>query len=152
MEPLPWLCLALKNAGFSIRGWLLRYGAVVLIRLSTNIQTQQAEPYVTSPESEREGLAFAFRKGSPVQSAFAHAAKVIAIAPGVVSKEVVKIRDLVRQLEENGWRLDRIRGSHRQYRHPERPDLRTVTVAGHLSEDVPKGTLAAILKQAGLKK
>jgi predicted RNA binding protein YcfA (HicA-like mRNA interferase family) len=64
----------------------------------------------------------------------------------------MKVRDLVRQLEENGWELDRIKGSHRQYRNPQRPELRTVTVAGHLSEDVPKGTLVAILKQAGLKK
>jgi len=64
----------------------------------------------------------------------------------------MKVRDLMKQLEDNGWELDRIKGSHRQYRHPQRPELRTITVAGHLSEDVPKGTLAAILKQAGLKK
>ena len=70
----------------------------------------------------------------------------------VLSKGAVKVRDLVKQLEESGWRLDRIKGSHRQYRHSEKPELGTVTVAGHLSEDVPKGTLAAILKQAGLKK
>jgi predicted RNA binding protein YcfA (HicA-like mRNA interferase family) len=64
----------------------------------------------------------------------------------------MKLRDLVKQLEENGWKLDRTKGSHRQYRNPERPDLRTITVAGHMSEDVPRGTLTAILKQAGLKK
>lgn len=87
-----------------------------------------------------------------MQSAFGYATNVIATEPRVVSKRTVKVRDLVRQLEENGWKLDRIRGSHRQYRHPERPELRTVTVAGHLSEDLPKGTLAAILKQTGLKK
>ena len=96
---------------------------------------------------------FAFRgKEKPVQSAFSYAANAIATQPRVVSKRIVKIRDLVKQLEENGWKLDRTWGSHRQYRHPERPELRTLTVAGHLSEDVPKGTLAAILKQAGLTK
>src|SRR5690554_7020144 len=45
----------------------------------------------------------------------------------------------------------RTKGAHRQYRHPEKPHLRTITVSGHLSDEVPKGTLNAILKQAGLK-
>jgi predicted RNA binding protein YcfA (HicA-like mRNA interferase family) len=63
----------------------------------------------------------------------------------------VKVRDLLRKLEEHGWELDRTKESHRQYRHAKRPELRTITIAGHLSQDVPKGTLAAILKQAGLK-
>ena len=40
-------------------------------------------------------------------------------------------------------------GSHRQYRHKDKPG--TVTVAGHSNGDLPKGTLNAILKQAGLK-
>ncbi|HEY1213150.1 MAG TPA: type II toxin-antitoxin system HicA family toxin [Bryobacteraceae bacterium] len=87
-----------------------------------------------------------------MQSAFRYAANFVVTEIRVVSKRIVKVRDLVRQLEENGWKLDRIRGSHRQYRHAERPELRSLTVAGHLSEDIPKGTLAAILKQAGLKK
>ena len=43
----------------------------------------------------------------------------------------------------------RMRGSHRQYRHPEKSG--TVTVAGKPSADIPPGTLASILKQAGLK-
>jgi predicted RNA binding protein YcfA (HicA-like mRNA interferase family) len=64
----------------------------------------------------------------------------------------VKVRDLIKQLEENGWKLDRVRGSHRQYQNEHKPELRTITVAGHLSEDVPVGTLSAILKQAGLRK
>ena len=63
----------------------------------------------------------------------------------------MKVRDLVKSLEQAGWKLERMRGSHRQYRHPEKPELRTVTVAGHPAEDVTKGTLNAILKQAGLK-
>jgi len=41
-------------------------------------------------------------------------------------------------------------GSHRQFRHPEKPG--TVTVAGKPSIDVPIGTLGSILKQAGLKR
>jgi predicted RNA binding protein YcfA (HicA-like mRNA interferase family) len=42
-----------------------------------------------------------------------------------------------------------MKGSHRQFHHPQK--LGTVTVAGKLSVDVPPGTLKNILKQAGLK-
>ncbi len=52
-------------------------------------------------------------------------------------------------LEENGWRLVRTKGSHRQFKHSMKPG--TVTVAGNLGLDVPRGTLNSILKQAGLK-
>jgi predicted RNA binding protein YcfA (HicA-like mRNA interferase family) len=62
----------------------------------------------------------------------------------------VKVREVIRALEEDGWQLVRTRGSHRQYRHPSKPG--TVTVAGKASLDVPIGTLGSILKQAGLKK
>jgi len=62
----------------------------------------------------------------------------------------VKVSELIRLLEEDGWRLARTRGSHRQYKHQSKPG--TVTVAGKPSLDVPPGTLNAILKQAGLKK
>jgi predicted RNA binding protein YcfA (HicA-like mRNA interferase family) len=61
----------------------------------------------------------------------------------------VKIRDLIRILQNDGWLLARTRGSHRQFKHPTKPGL--VTVAGHESEDIAKGTLNSVLKQAGLK-
>ncbi len=38
---------------------------------------------------------------------------------------------------------------HRQYKHPSKPGR--VTVAGKPSHDLAPGTLASILKQAGLK-
>lgn len=62
----------------------------------------------------------------------------------------MKVGELIRLLEEDGWQLARTRGSHRQYKHPSKPG--TVTVAGKRSLDVPSGTLNSILKQAGLKK
>jgi len=62
----------------------------------------------------------------------------------------MKVGELLRLLEGDGWRLARTRGSHRQYKNPKKPG--TVTVAGKASLDVPPGTLNAILKQAGLKK
>jgi predicted RNA binding protein YcfA (HicA-like mRNA interferase family)/predicted RNase H-like HicB family nuclease len=58
----------------------------------------------------------------------------------------MKVADLIRLLEEDGWRLARTRGSHRQYKHPSKPG--TVTVAGKPSLDVPPGTLNSVLKQA----
>jgi predicted RNA binding protein YcfA (HicA-like mRNA interferase family) len=62
----------------------------------------------------------------------------------------MKVGELIRLLEDDGWRLARTRGSHRQYKHANK--LGVVTVAGKPSVDVPRGTLNAILKQAGLKK
>lgn len=61
----------------------------------------------------------------------------------------MKVRDLIKMLENDGWLLERTRGSHRQYKHPTKPG--TVTVAGKLGVDVPPGTLNSILRQAGLK-
>jgi len=61
----------------------------------------------------------------------------------------VKIRDVVRLIEADGWELKSTRGSHRQYKHPRKPGR--VTVPGHPADDVAPGTLQSILKQAGLK-
>jgi predicted RNA binding protein YcfA (HicA-like mRNA interferase family) len=62
----------------------------------------------------------------------------------------VKVGELLRLLTDDGWRLARTRGSHRQYKHASKQG--TVIVAGKPSLEVPPGTLNAILKQAGLKK
>jgi predicted RNA binding protein YcfA (HicA-like mRNA interferase family) len=62
----------------------------------------------------------------------------------------MKIRDVVRLLQDDGWFLVRTKGSHRQFHHPTKPG--TVTVAGHPSVDIPPGTLNSIFKQAGLKR
>jgi predicted RNA binding protein YcfA (HicA-like mRNA interferase family) len=61
----------------------------------------------------------------------------------------VRIREATRLIENGGWYLTRTKGSHRQYRHPVKKGL--VTISGKLSDDVGKGTLSSILKQAGLK-
>ena len=53
-------------------------------------------------------------------------------------------------MHAEGWRVVRQKGSHRQFRHPSKPG--TVTVAGKESVEIPVGTLASVLKQAGLKK
>jgi predicted RNA binding protein YcfA (HicA-like mRNA interferase family) len=62
----------------------------------------------------------------------------------------VKFREVIRVLEDDGWRLIAQRGSHRQYEHPSKQGK--VTVAGKPNADVPKGTAANILRQAGLRR
>jgi len=62
----------------------------------------------------------------------------------------MKVKEVLKLLEEDGWYLARTKGSHRQLRNSNKPG--TVTVSGKPSIDVPPGTLNSILKQAGLKK
>ena len=62
----------------------------------------------------------------------------------------MKVKELIALLEGDGWLLVRPKGSHRQYHHPIKPG--TVTVAGKPSVEVPPGTLASALRQAGIKK
>lgn len=61
----------------------------------------------------------------------------------------MKVKDLIKRLEVDGWYLDRMKGSHRQYRHPTKSG--TVTVPGKLSKDLATGTLKSIWKQAQLE-
>jgi len=61
----------------------------------------------------------------------------------------VKVGEIIRILQDDGWYLDRGKGSHRQYKHPTKRGV--VTVAGKLSSDLALGTLKSILKQAGIE-
>lgn len=62
----------------------------------------------------------------------------------------MNVREVIMLLEADGWRLVRVKGSHRQYRHQEK--VGRVTVAGNLNDDFAAGTLNSVLKQAGLKR
>jgi predicted RNA binding protein YcfA (HicA-like mRNA interferase family) len=61
----------------------------------------------------------------------------------------MKVRDVIKRVEQDGWVLDRTEGSHRQYRHPSKPGQ--VTIAGHPSEEMHPKTLKSILRQAGME-
>ncbi|HEY6802868.1 MAG TPA: type II toxin-antitoxin system HicA family toxin [Pyrinomonadaceae bacterium] len=61
----------------------------------------------------------------------------------------MKVRDLIKLIENDGWYLVRTKGSHHQYKHPNKQGL--VTVPGRGGDDLAVGTLNNILKQAGLK-
>ncbi len=58
----------------------------------------------------------------------------------------MKVKAVIKRLEEDGWYLARTKGSHRQFKHMEKPGA--VTVSGKLSTDVPIGTLKNIWRQA----
>ena len=56
---------------------------------------------------------------------------------------------MIRRLNSEGWVLVSTEGSHRQFKHPTKPGR--VTVSGGLGDDMPKGTLGSVKRQAGLK-
>jgi predicted RNA binding protein YcfA (HicA-like mRNA interferase family) len=59
----------------------------------------------------------------------------------------MKVREVIKLLKADGWRLVRTRGSHRHFKHPVKPGI--VTVAGKPSVDLPPKTLNSIFQQAG---
>ncbi len=61
----------------------------------------------------------------------------------------MKVNEMIEIIETDGWYLDRFKGSHRQFKHPIKKG--TVTIAGKLSTEMPKGTIISILKQAKLR-
>ena len=61
----------------------------------------------------------------------------------------MKVRDVIRLLEQNGWVEMRSKGSHRPFKHPK--EAAVITVPGNQGKELATGTLNAILKKAGLK-
>ncbi|WP_119061792.1 type II toxin-antitoxin system HicA family toxin [Dichotomicrobium thermohalophilum] len=61
----------------------------------------------------------------------------------------MKVREAIKLIEAAGWYQVATRGSHRQFKHDDKPGR--VTIAGKPSDDLAPGTLGSILKQAGLK-
>ena len=61
----------------------------------------------------------------------------------------MKVRDIIKLIEDDGWYLIATKGSHRQYKHTKKPGR--VTIAGHPDHDLAPKTLNSILKQAKLK-
>jgi len=61
----------------------------------------------------------------------------------------LKVREVIRLLERNGWKEIRTKGSHRHFKHPDWPSV--ITVPGYQGKELALGTLNSILKKAGLK-
>jgi predicted RNA binding protein YcfA (HicA-like mRNA interferase family) len=61
----------------------------------------------------------------------------------------MKVKEIIKIIEADGWFFVRQKGSHRQFKHPIKKG--TVTVAGKPSVDLLKKTAQSIFAQAGLK-
>jgi predicted RNA binding protein YcfA (HicA-like mRNA interferase family) len=57
----------------------------------------------------------------------------------------VPSREIIRRLKSDGWVLANVRGSHHQYKHPQRGGRVTMP---HPKKDIPTGTLKNIFRQA----
>jgi predicted RNA binding protein YcfA (HicA-like mRNA interferase family) len=62
----------------------------------------------------------------------------------------VKVRDITRLIEDEGWYLVVTKGSHRQYKNPTNPGR--VTIAGRPNDDLAPGTVNSVFKQAQVGK
>ena len=56
-------------------------------------------------------------------------------------------KDLMKLLKKDGWYLDRVKGSHYQFKHPSKKGIVTLP---HPRKDLPKNTVESIFNQAGL--
>ncbi len=61
----------------------------------------------------------------------------------------MKIREVIKRLEDEDWKIVRQKGSHRQYRKVGNPNV--VTVAGKPSTDMKPGIYSSIAQKAGWK-
>jgi predicted RNA binding protein YcfA (HicA-like mRNA interferase family) len=61
----------------------------------------------------------------------------------------MKVSEVLRLVQDDGWYLVATRGSHRQFKHANKPGR--VTIPGKPDDSLAPGTLNSILKQAGLK-
>ena len=61
----------------------------------------------------------------------------------------MKVRDIIKLIENDGWYRIKAKGGHRQYKHPVKRGR--VTVPGQMNADLDKKTEKSILRQAGLE-
>lgn len=61
----------------------------------------------------------------------------------------MKVREIIKRIEADGWHYVSTRGSHRKFHHPTKPGH--VIVHGKPSDEMATGTLREIFKQAGLR-
>lgn len=69
------------------------------------------------------------------------------ILVAVVRIHTMNSKQVIKQLEADGWYLARVKGSHHQFKHPSKPGKVTVPDP---KKDLLIATVRSILKQAGL--
>ena len=62
----------------------------------------------------------------------------------------VKVRDVIKCIEADGWYLVTIKGDHRQFKHTKKRGR--VTVSGQLGKEMPTGTLFSVFKQVQIER
>jgi predicted RNA binding protein YcfA (HicA-like mRNA interferase family) len=62
---------------------------------------------------------------------------------------MMKVRDIIKLIEADGWYRIKARGGHRQYKHAAKRGR--VTIPGQMNAELDKKTEKSILKQAGLE-
>lgn len=62
--------------------------------------------------------------------------------------KVMRSREMIRKIEEDGWYRVAVKGSHHPYKHSIKAGRVTIKPP---DADLPRGTINSILKQAGLK-
>ena len=63
---------------------------------------------------------------------------------------IIKVRDMIRLIERDGWYLVEQHGSHMQYRHASKKGR--VTIRGKSNHDLDSFLVDSIIRQAGLSK
>jgi len=61
----------------------------------------------------------------------------------------MKVRDIVKLIEVDGWFRVKAKGGHRQYKHAVKRGR--VTIPGQMNADLDKKTEKSILRQTGLE-
>lgn len=61
--------------------------------------------------------------------------------------KIYSSREIIQEIEADGWYLDKVVGSHHHFKHPTKTGKVTVP---HPKKDLKPGTAKSILKQAGL--
>lgn len=61
----------------------------------------------------------------------------------------MKVRDLIKRIEADGWREMTQKGRHRQYKRPLKRGR--VTIPGHPGDDLDTGALKSIYRQAQIQ-
>ncbi|SHM05058.1 Predicted RNA binding protein YcfA, dsRBD-like fold, HicA-like mRNA interferase family [Nitrosospira sp. Nsp11] len=59
----------------------------------------------------------------------------------------MKSKDIIKRLQSEGWILDRVKGSHHQFKL----NGKGLVTVKHPDSDIPEGTLRNIYRQAGWK-
>jgi predicted RNA binding protein YcfA (HicA-like mRNA interferase family) len=61
---------------------------------------------------------------------------------------MMKVREIIRLIEADGWYRIKAKGGHRQYKHPVKRGR--VTVPGQMNAELDPRTQRSILRQAAL--